>query len=527
MRIKKIVLNFGTGLLGMIVTQLLGFIVRTVFIYNLSEAYLGINGLFSSILNVLSIAELGVGGAITFALYKPLNDKDVEQIAALMQLYKKAYRVIGLVVLGIGLALIPALPVLIKERVEHINLYFMYVLYLLNSVASYLFFSYKSTLITADQKSYAVTFISLPVQLITSLSQIILLLTVKTKPNLIFYLYTVLGILGAVVRNLIVAKMVDKRYPYINKKNLVLIDSTTKAKIYKNIAALSMAKISRVALDSIDSIVISATLLGGISVIGRYSNYLMIVNSINAFFVQISNAMTSSLGNFLVKEDLAKSKYMFGCVDFLFKWVYGFCFISLWVLFNPFIGGVWISSEWVLSELAVFLISLNFLINGLMYAPIKYIQSAGLYWKAKSRYIISATTNLILSIAFVVIWGWGLEGILFATTLSLIGMTALDPYVVFKNIFGEKPWGYYFKTIVTLFAIIVTGYLVKMFCGIFLSDYSLRNFIIRLLICVLIPNAIWTVALFRTQGFKDTIGLLKQYKSVVANRKKAGRRPAN
>ena len=515
MRIKNILRNCAAGFFNQLLKELLRFVVRTVFIYRLSEAFLGANGLFTSVLNMLNIAELGIGGAIAYALYKPLAEQDKEQIKSLMTMYRKAYRIIGLFILAAGLCLIPVLPWIVKQRIAGLNFYVLYLLYLANSVVSYFFFAYKSNLLVADQKNYIVTLFSSAISIFTALAQILFLLVMPAQSAISFYLYTFLSVLSGIVTNLFVARQVDRLYPYIKEKNIAPVPGEVRKKIVQNIQALSISRISRVALDSADSIIISMAFASGLSIIGKYSNYTMIVAAVNSVFSMLSTSITSSLGNLLAKQDIQESKKIFYSMDLLFKWLYGFCFICLWTLLNPFIGGIWITEDWLLSDNVVFLICINFLLNGVIFAPMKYIQAAGLYWQARYRYILSAVLNIGLSILFGVVLGWGLEGIILATTVALVGMTCLDPYVVFKHLFREKVVSYYFSHLCSFLGIVLTGGLTVFICQNVVPAFTLRNFVIRIFICIVVPNALWLLLLWRTKIFKSTVALLRTYVKMI------------
>jgi len=229
-----------------------------------------------------------------------------------------------------------------------------------------------------------------------------------------------------------------------------------------------------------------------------------------------------TLSDYACRSSDSKGRDIFDSMYLVFTWLYGWCFICLWVLLNPFVGGIWIAKEWMLSENVVFLVSLNFLLNGMIFAPMKFIQAAGLYWQAKWRYVISAVLNISLSLLFSVGFHWGLEGILFATALSMIGMTAMDPYVVFRHLFHENAAPFYCKHIAAFVGIILTGYLTGVVCNNLLSAYTLGNFILRMLVCTILPNALWLAVLFRTKVFRGTAELLWTYARAIVKNKKGG-----
>ena len=511
MRSKNVSRNIAAGLLRMFVKDGMKFIVQTVFIYRLSEEFLGASGLFTSVLGILNIAELGIGSAISFALYKPLAENDKDQLKALMALYKKAYLAIGCFILVIGLILLPLLPYIVKDSIEGLNINILYLLYLINTVCSYLFMSYKSSLLIADQKQYIVQLYYSKVSIISGISQILILLIMPAKSAATYYAYTITGIFFVVLQNILISRRTDKLYPYILEKSNIPIKPEVKRKIIQNVKALSIANISRKALDSIDAIIISASLVNGFAIIGKYSNYTLIVSLVNSLFTMASSAIVPSLGNFIEVEGREKSLKLYDTMNLIFTWMYGWCFVCLLVLLNPFIGGIWISEEWTLSNLLVFLISINFLINGMDFTAMKYIQAAGLYWQVRYRYIISAILNIILSILFGVVFKWELEGIVFATSIALIGMTIRDPYVVFKYMFERSSKENYFEYIIRIFVIVFTGLFTLLICNLIAAEYNLFNFVIRAFMCLIIPNALWIMMMHRTRLFRDTVDMLRLY----------------
>lgn len=518
MRTKKTLREFAAGVAGQLFIELLALVVRTVFIYTLSKAYLGISGLFSSILTVLNISELGIGSAIAFALYKPYAEKDTAKMASLMQLYKKAYRIIGFVFLGAGLVVMPFLPFILKETTELVNIYFIYLLYLLNSCASYWFFSYKSVMLSVSQRRYQATIVRCVVRTATSALMVVSLLIFKSNPTLSFYIYTVLGILFQIVVNLVVARKVDRLFPFLKDTKAEKLEKTELKSIFKNISALSISKISGAALKAVDNIVISTMLVGGVSVVGVYSNYTLFTTSLSAFMTILANAVNPAVGNLYATESVEKNEKVFNCLNLLYFWMYSFCFICLWNLYNPFIGGVWINESWVLSDFAVFLISFNFLLLGIMGAPVRFIHAGGLYWNVRFRYVISAVLNIGLSILLAGPAGMGFEGVLLATTVSLLCMTALDPYIVFKHIFHKSPVRFYLKYVVSLLLSVGCGALIKLVCWP-IAEYNFTGFAVRLVLCLAVPNLLWWLLFRKTEEFTYMLQAMK--KALISKRKKS------
>ena len=206
-RTAKSMINVITTVLNNVLIMVAKFFVRTVFIYYFTSEYLGLNGLFSSILSMLSLADLGFGIALPYSLYEPLAQKDEKKIKAIMNYFSKVYKVVGLSIIFVGTALIPFLPLIIKEMPNIPNLTLIYMLYVINSATSY-FFIYKKTLIVADQKGYRVKLIESMSVILTSILQIIIIAISKN-----YVLYLLVAILMIILQNYYVSFLANKWYP--------------------------------------------------------------------------------------------------------------------------------------------------------------------------------------------------------------------------------------------------------------------------------------------------------------------------
>ena len=195
-RTKNSIINSSVSIITQVLTVIINFIVKTVFIKVLGSEYLGLNGLFSNIITMLSLADLGIGIAIPYSLYKPLADKDEKKIRILMKYYSKIYNVIGVIVLSIGLALIPFLPLIIKDMPDIPNISLIYALFVIHSASSY-FFVYKKLLIDSDQKSYITSKIIFTFSTVLSIIQVIILLLTKN-----YILFLLSSIITVVLQNI-------------------------------------------------------------------------------------------------------------------------------------------------------------------------------------------------------------------------------------------------------------------------------------------------------------------------------------
>lgn len=284
-RFQNSMLNLLSGFGYKILTLLTAFLVRTVFVKCLNEEYLGINGLYSSVLTMLSLAELGFGTAMVYSMYKPLANKDEVKLQQLMNLYKNVYRIIGTVILIIGLCIIPFLDYIIAEQPDIEGLTFYYVLFLLNTVVSYWFFAYRNSILNADQKSYVITKYSCIFNLIKTILQIILIVVFHS-----YAIYLIVQILCTIFQNVFVAYKVKKIYPFFSEKSTDKLPKDEKKHIFKDVKALMLSKIAHTVLNSTDNIIISAFV--GLNWVGLLSNMVLITDSITGVLCQITSSIT-------------------------------------------------------------------------------------------------------------------------------------------------------------------------------------------------------------------------------------------
>jgi O-antigen/teichoic acid export membrane protein len=369
-RTKNSLINLTAAMVGQLVAVPIGFVARLVFIRILGAEYLGINGLFNSILTMLSLVELGIGPAIVFSLYKPLAEIDTKKVQAIMQLYKKAYAIIGtgIVVLGIGMT--PFLSYLIKDVPDVNNIEIIFLLFVGNSAISY-FYAYKQNLIIADQRRYIVTIYRYAFFSFLNLMQIAFLYATK---NYIFFLIVQIALPCAKSH---VAKTADKLYPFLRQKTAERMDDETVREIKKNTGAMVSHKVGEIVTNSTDNIVISAMV--GTIWVGLYSNYVLITIALNGIMGQFFSAITASIGNLGATSNKERLLVVFRRVQFATFWIFGFSAICLFYLFNPFIA-VWIGKVYLLSMDTVLLLAVLVYVQGMRRAVLTFREALGLYW---------------------------------------------------------------------------------------------------------------------------------------------------
>lgn len=443
-RINNSIKNSIFGIIVQVSNVLLGFATRTVFVKCLSTEYLGVNGLFTNILTMLSLAELGVGSAIVYNMYKPISENDTVKIAKLMNLYRDAYRIIGCVVAVIGLCLVPFLDYIIKDQPNIDGLTLIYILFLGNTVSSY-FFAYKRSIFSADQRERTLHKFKLLFYVIRSIGQIIILIIFKN-----FILYLIIQILCTIFENISVAAFADIKYPFLKQYKKEYLNKDERKTIFNDIKALFIYKIGGTALDGTDNIILSAFV--GVIWVGKLSNYTLITGSLSMLLNQITSSVTASVGNFVAQEKSSEYEKLLNRVTFVNFVFYGLSTVCMVTLISPFIT-LWIGNEYLLDFSVAFVLGINFYIIGMMNSIWTFRSTMGLFVHGKWRPLISAIINIIVSI-----W-WakylGLIGVLLGTTFTrLVTNVWYDPLVVYKYGLHKKPYKYYLKWIL-YFAIMI------------------------------------------------------------------------
>lgn len=492
-RIYNSFLNFITGFGGRIISIIISFAVRTVFIKTLGQEYLGINGLYSNILSVLSLSELGFSTAMVFSMYKPLADGDAEKLSQLLKLYKKVYSIIGTVVLVLGLALVPFLDVLIKNKPDIDGLTFYYILFLLNSVISYWFFAYRNAILQADQKSYIINNYQTIFNIVKSILQIILLVCFKN-----FTAFLIIQIVCTIAQNIALAVKVKKTYPIFDKRYNSTLPKQEKTRIFTDVRALMLQRISFIALNSTDSLIISAFV--GINWVGLLSNYTLIIESITNVLCQITSSVSASIGNFFSLEDKDSGYSLFKRIYFLNYWVYSFSTIALFTLLNPFIE-LWLGNDFLIPKSLVIALVIRFLMDGYINTLATFRSSLGLFVQGKYLPIIVAISNVLLSISLSYVWG--AFGVIIATPITRLIINAWHyPYVLHKYAFNKPLKPFYFKCLLEVVLIGSIMFIMNVISNfVFQNGVTVLNFIIMMIITVLVPNLIMLLLFFKSDEF--------------------------
>ena len=516
-RVRNSLLNFTSSIGGQLLTILMQFVIRTVFIHTLGKEYLGIGGLFKNILSMLSLAEMGVGSAIVFKLYEPIASNDMDRISILMKFYKKVYRWIGFAIAVIGLALIPFLPKLINDydKLESLNLNvaLIFILYLLDSVSSYLFFAYKSALVKADQKEYSINLIGYIFTILSGVAQIICLLIFRS-----FILYVAILILKTVLQNLVVARMADRKYPCLKSPGTETIQKKEARGIFKDCGALFIYKINNVVVKSTDNIVLSAFI--GLDAVALYSNYYIFYTTIVSLFNKVYNSVGHSIGNLHATHDIKKEYKVFESTMLIAAILGGTVFTGLFVVADEFVG-MWLGNDWELQQPFSFLLGMELFTSSFKYAMAKYRTAYGLFTQGWIRPLFAMIINLGVSLALV--QPLGIVGVLIGTLVSdWTTFVWYDPLIVhrigFENAYPVSR--YFLKFAKYTLVCLALGCLEFLLCANVFTGHGWFSVIVHSAICGIITPTVLILTSLHTEEGKYVLNILKKITRKVKKRKK-------
>jgi len=501
MRTKNSIKNTSVSFITNLLTIVIGLIAQAIFIKILGSEYLGINGLFSNIISMLGIVELGVGSAIIYHLYKPIAEEDIKKVKALMNFYKKCYTIIALIILTIGLMITPYLNLFIEEVTIDINISLVYILFIIEIVCSYLL-SYKRSIINANQKNYLVNFIHIGYLVILNILEIIILVLTKN-----YYLYLGIKIVMRILENIGVTLLANKLYPYL-KNNNEKLDENTKKDIFQKVKALFFHKIGGFIVLGTDNIIISKFI--GIIEVGLYSNYYMIIDAVEKLFGQVIKVITPSVGNMLVKESSEKSFEIFKRVRFLNFWIATFSGISLLVVMNSFIT-VWIGSKYLLATCVLIVLVLNYYAKSMRSCHMIFKEAAGIYYEDRYIPLLESVLNIVASL--ILLKYFGLAGIFMGTIISSLALYCISyPKYVYKKLFNRSYLNYTKETLGYLSIFLVLAFITYKISRLIVINNAFLSLIINCLIAVVIPNLVLLIIFWHTDNFKYYLNLLKSFK---------------
>lgn len=451
--------NTSIALFSRAAAILMGYVVRVVFTHVLSENYVGINGLFTDILNVLSLSEMGIETAISFALYKPIADGNTEAQKSIMHLYQWFYRFVAVFVAAAGICVIPFMDILIKNKPDIPHLTYIYILYLFNTVLSYLFV-YKRTLLDAHQLMYIGTLSKTVSWVLQDIVQIAVLLLTK---NFILYLYVY--ILTTLFSNIYISKKAERIFPFLRDKNIAPVEKQERKHILKNIRAMMMHKIGDVIVNNTDNLLISS-------------------------FVGIA-----SVGNLGATASKERVQTIFSSVFLLNHWMFSFAAICLFELLNPFIM-LSFGEKYLFTTDIVWILCINFYIRGLTRSCLIFRNSLGLFWYDRYKSIAEALINLIVSI--ILAQRFGTFGVFMGTFISTVTTTLwIEPFVLYKYHFQTPVFPYYRRLLLYCIECGAVWLAAHFLCEKCTAAFHITGIIpdmtLRLVCCTLVVNFVFII----------------------------------
>ena len=479
-RTNNSIKNIKSSLIMTFINVILGFICQRIFAYTLGTVSLGINGLFSNIISFLSIAELGIGTAIIFNMYKPIAQNDKEKIKSLMKLYKKSYNIITLIIICLGIILSLFLPLImgqnnIKIINSNINIYIIFYLFLLDTVSSYLL-TYKRSILYANQKNYIINTYHTICIIIMYILQIASLILFKN-----FYVFLIIKVISKILENILINIRVNKEYTFL-KENTEELNIEYKNDIKKRVKASIYHNIGGYIVLSTDSLIISNFI--DLNAVGLYSNYLMIINALNSFLGQIFNSIIPSVGNLLVEENNKKINDLCDNFNYINFFIYSISSCLIYACIQPFIV-IWLGKEFLFSNIVALILAINFYFQGMRQTMQVFAQAGGIVYENRFIPLIESILNIVFSIIFVKLLG--ISGVFIGTIISSFAVHFYSyPIFVYKKLLKRKPIEYINqfikKTIIYLIMIIIVYILINL---ISIQNIYLKliiNFIISILI---------------------------------------------
>ena len=489
---------------------LLPFINRTAILWLLGAEFTGLTGLFTSILSVLSLAELGFNSAIVYSLYEPMAKRDERVICALVTLFRRVYHIIGTVILLGGLCILPFITKFIHGTYpDNINLYILFLMYLINTVISYYLFAYKAVLLTADQRQDVINNIRTFIQIVSYVLQLAILIISRN-----FYLYICVSILSTIANNCLIQYATLKRYPFFKLMERVPKMPTT---IKRQIYGLAINKISDTCRNSFDNVIISSFL--GLTATAMYGNYYYIYSALYGVMLVIANSMSASVGHCIVKKDTAYNYKQLLLFSLLFTGLLTWVCTCMASLYQPFMR-LWVGKSLILPTSSMFLFCLYFYIINLNNIRNQYVSGTGLWWKLRYAYIVEAIGNLGLNIVLGKLYG--INGILWATIITIFFFNFLwRTDILFRNYFkgfsqlrflGEQ--AYY--GVATLLCVGATYWV----CTQFFIQPTFLSLLGRGALCALLSPIVFILLVCPTERFSQAKIFIKQIVNKYLNRRR-------
>ncbi len=501
-RTKNVFRNSGATSLYKFIHAIAQFVLRTAFIRFLGAEYTAVSTVFTDVLTVLSLMELGVGSAMLYALYKPFEEKDQRRISALMLFYKTAYTTIGIGIMIAGGICTFFLDHLIKnvpDVKEDIRLIFIF--YVVTSACSY-FAIYKSAILRAAQKSSIISAVETITQIVEIIVEVILLFVFRN-----YMCYLVTRLVFVLAQNLYVSHIAQSQYGHLFSDKKARLEKAEVKSLFRDVYSLSIYKLSAVVLYSTDSIVISSFV--GTVWVGLVGNYQIIINGVRSALDSVLQVSKPSVGNLAVTSNAKRQEEVFLKINFITFWGVCFfccCFVSL---LSPFVGKIWLGDKYVIDQAIVIALTTNFFMHVMAFPQDLFRAGNGLFVQGKYRPLAMSIINIALDILLVK--RFGILGVLYATTIArLVTQAWFDPYLLYKHIFKKSPMEFYVLFLKRTLIVLACCFLTWQATNVVRIDQTLLNFGVRMIIAFIIPNLICFLLYHNSSEFRSMQNLVKK-----------------
>lgn len=488
MKVKR---NVFVSLLFKVINLIFIFLIRYFLVNYLGIEYQGLISLFTTIVGFLSIADLGIGSAITSSMYKPILNNDKKTVSALFYLYKKIYYIIALIVLIVGIILLNFIPLFIKDLHVDTDVYLSYLIVLLGTLTSFLYASHIS-LINAHQDTYKSVLISSSVLIAEYVFEIIVIVILKS-----FYLYLLCKVIFSLIQFLIFSLYIKKKYRYLYYYKKEIIDEESKKEIIKKSKAMLFHKIGSSLVLNMDEVIISALI--GIGILGIYSNYVSLATSLISIFSLLFTPLIAGIGTLFVSNKVEKMYNYFHAMFGILFVVGVFCFLSFYLL-SDFVIYYWLGKEFIFEISYVFVITLNYFLNFFRQVTLTYRDACGLFYYDRYKSIFEGIVNLILSIILAL--NFGFVGVLMATIITNLFLTLIiEPFVLYKYAFKKDIKSFYFKQYSYIIFFVLFLYLSTLLKQNYIL-FDLKELIINFLVVLLFTLFAFLISIYSSKEFK-------------------------
>lgn len=500
-RTQNAIRNIGWGFVQKVITMLLPFVSRTVLIKVLGADYLGLGGLFTAILGLISLAELGVSNAIISSMYQPIIEHDTKTICALMAFFRRTYFGIGLFITVVGIIALPFLGYFIKGEVNaNINIYNLYAIYLFNTAISYFLFAYKNCLFVAHQRNDVNSRIYTICIVLQNVLQILLLLIFKN-----YYCYVIVIPVITISINIITAYIANREFPeYICKGKL---QPSQYNELKKKVVGLMASKISSTIRSSIDSLFISMFL--GLKAVAIYTNYFYIVTCVVGMIQVLESSLVAGVGNSIIAEPIEKNYNDFQKFTFFLQWIVGWCGVCILCLEQLFME-MWVGTSLMFKDSMVVLCSLYFFVNCICLIRSIYTQALGMWWTLRYLSIVDAFVNIFLNYYLGRVYG--VYGILTATIIDIVAVSMpWTTFFLFRDYFGKDKYMEYMFGYLKYFLVYVIACGLSWYvCSLVKVETRIVHFFVNIIICIIVPNIVYLVVFCNNRYFRDLMKTIKK-----------------